>query len=88
MVIGKALPVLNANRGTWYCLPCWAEAARVTSPEHYPILSLLAKKPRAGYSLALMSDPEAPSCGARGRTCESGQAHPGWGFVVRAKPSN
>ncbi len=39
----QALSALAANRGKWYCPPCWGAVAGITSPEDLQKLSALAR---------------------------------------------
>lgn len=41
---GRALQVLDAKPGKWFCVECWSEAAGLTSPEDQGQVRALARR--------------------------------------------
>jgi hypothetical protein len=92
----QALSALAANKGKWYCPPCWGAVAGIMSPEDLQKLSALAKTViEAGndFERVMTNKENAPVCTRYGQPgCDFGRegrkrsAWGTWDFVVRAKP--
>jgi hypothetical protein len=79
----QALTVLHKQPGKWYCLPCWAEAAGITSLEDFPELGGLAL--REIETSSLYERGEAANCQEQRARCDRNAAE--WRFAVRMKGS-
>ena len=85
-----AFGALRANPGKWHCLPCWAQAARITSPTDLDNLSRLARTKIDGQSEYERAELSEVPCDVRRRGCDSEhdqsghpRHEPGWGLVAR-----
>jgi len=90
MVRALAQPVLEASRGRWQCLPCWAAAARITSDQILALrlLALELAKTGVGDVVLISHEPGEPHCDLQGPDCDSTEkALPTGGILIRANPS-
>jgi len=58
-----AVAALRAHPGAWHCMPCWASAADLNSPEDVARLQALARRLRFSREYELIHAGSCDRCG-------------------------
>jgi len=58
-----ALAALRAHLGAWHCMPCWASAADLNSPEDVARLQTLARRLRFSREHEIIHAGSCDRCG-------------------------